>query len=508
MKKIVVKRNRYVDSVTLMSVSERARKTEGVRGAEAVMCTPANRELLSKMGYEVAADAGANDLVLAADGEGDGAARALEAMEETLNRGRRTQKTYRTLDAALADAPYDIAQISLPGEYAGEQAMRALERGLHVFMFSDNVPLEEEKKLKTYAAEHGLLMMGPDCGVAQIGGVCLGAGSILPAGRVGIVGASGSGAQEVACIVASLGEGISELIGTGGRDLYPEIGGIAMMQGMRLLEADARTEVIVLVSKLSDGGVMEKVLACAETLQKKVVAVFLGGDEALFRGHRVIGAHSLEEAAIKAVAALRGREPAFGYSEEELNAVAARELRKYGKEQKYLRGLYCGGTFTEEGLIYYKKHCAGVPLYSNLQTKYTIRLQDKEISYRNTVLDLGAEDFTAEAPHPVFEPNLRIKRLKRELADRSVAVVTLDFITGPGVHEDPVGDFLGEIAAARAVRGDTFTLIANVCGSSLDPQNVPSVRSRLEAAGVIVTASNYQTARLAARLINALKERK
>ena len=509
MNKIVLKRNRYVDSVTLMSVGDGARKIEGVVNVEAAMCTPANREILEGNGYVIPADAGANDLVLAASGEEKAVMAALALMEETLNKGRKAGKVYRSLDdEELTPGKFDVVQISLPGEYAAEQGMKALQKGYHVFMFSDNVSLAEELTLKKYAVEHGLLMMGPDCGVAQIGGVCLGAGSVLTRGRVGVVGASGSGAQEVACLIESMGEGISELIGTGGRDLYPEIGGIVMLQGIQMLEKDKNTEVIVLVSKLADIKVMEKVLTAADGCKKPVVAVFLGGNEGLFKWHKTVGAHSLEEAAVKAVALLRGKAPAFGYSDRELDEIASRELKKYGKKQKYLRGLYCGGTFTEEGLIYYSANCAGVKLYSNLSTKYTVKLADKEESYENTVLDLGAEDFTADAPHPVFEPKLRLKRLKKELADESVAVITLDFITGPGVHEDPVGSFLEEISAARAKRGDNFTLIANVCGSKLDPQNAPKLREDLKKAGVIVTDSNFQTAKLAARLLNALKEKK
>lgn len=507
MRQILYKRNRYVDSVTLMAVGEDGRKQAGVTGAEAVMCTRANRELLIRAGYEIPTELGANDLILAANGEKEAVARALRRMEDRLNGNSENSKAYRSLDdPSLCGEKYDLVQISLPGEYVEEEALKALDKGYHLFIFSDNVPIEAERRLKEKAIEKGLLCMGPDCGVAQLGGVALGAGSILPDGRIGIVGASGSGAQEVACILASFGEGVSQLIGTGGRDLFPEIGGLSMLQGMHLLDTDERTQIIVLVSKVADAAVMEKVLAEADKLSKPTVAIFLGAPERIFAGHRTVGAHSLEEAALKTIGILGGKTDNFGFSEKSLREIAVRECGKYAKEQKYLRGLYCGGTFAEEGLLYYKKYCPDLIFYSNLSLRSAKKLKDKEKSVGNSVLDLGAEDFTIEAPHPVFEPELRLRRLRRELKDEKVAVITLDFITGPGVHSDPAGQFCEEIRRARKERKNHVTVIANICGSALDPQNISAIKTNLEEAGVIVAASNLETVRLSAAILNAWKE--
>lgn len=507
MRQILYKRNRYVDSVTLMAVSDDGRKQAGVTDAEAVMCTRANREMLVKTGYEIPDELGANDLVLAASGEEEAIVQALHRMEARLNGTSSNAKVFCSLDdPALNAEKYDLVQISLPGEYVEEEAQKALDKGFHLFIFSDNVPIESERRLKEKAIGKGLLCMGPDCGVAQLGGVALGAGSILPDGRVGIVGASGSGAQEVACILASFGEGVSQLIGTGGRDLFPEIGGLSMLQGMHLLDADSNTQLIVLVSKVADAAVMEKVLTEADKLSKPTVAIFLGAPESIFAGHRAVSAHSLEEAALKAVGMLGGKTEGFGYSAKELREIAAQECGRYGKEQSYLRGLYCGGTFAEEGLLYYKKYCPTLTFYSNLSMLSVKKLKDKEKSVGNSVLDLGAEDFTIEAPHPVFEPELRLRRLRRELRDEKVAVITLDFITGPGVHPDPAGEFCEEIRRARRERKNHVTVIANICGSALDPQNIGAIKAYLEEAGVIVAASNLETVRLSAAILNQLKE--
>jgi len=435
---------------------------------------------------------------------------ALKNMEDILDHKFPSEKEaiYGSIeDVDLSEDPYDLVQISLPGEYAFAEAKKALERGLDVFIFSDNVPMKEELELKQMGREKGLLVMGPDCGVGFINGVCLAAGSILSEGPVGIVAASGSGAQEVGCIIEQCGLGVSSIIGTGGRDLYPEIGGITMLQGIERLEKDPGTEVIVLVSKLADLKVMEKVLSAADKVQKPVVAVFLGGNEELFKGHKVIPAFSLEEAALKACELIQKRKISIGFTDEEIEAIVSEEIKQYKNDQRYFRGLYCGGTFTEESLIYFNREIPGVTLYSNLKTKYAQKLADHHNSKGHCILDMGAEDFTSEAPHPVFDPALRIARLRSELEDPQVAVVLLDFITGPGVAEDPITTFIEAIRQEQEKSDRHITYIANICGSARDPQNISEKIILLKEAGVIVTRSNYESARLAGALMYALEEK-
>ena len=346
--------------------------------------------------------------------------------------------------------------------------------------------------------------MGPDAGVALIDGVALAAGSIIRHGPIGIVGASGSGAQEVGCIIEKCGLGVSNIIGTGGRDLYPQIGGITMKAGIRRMEADPETKVIVLVSKLADLGVMDQVLTLADSCEKPVVAVFLGSSEALFENHKVHGTFSLEEAALKAVELAGGSVDKFGYTDEEINKLVEENVAKLKPEQKYFRGLYCGGTFTEEALLYFSAHNTGSRLFSNLSNRYCEKLEDSEVSVGHSILDLGAEDFTAKAPHPVFDPSLRLKRLRRELADPQVGVILLDFITGPGVAFDPITSFAEE---CKKYRDKGLVVISSICGSLEDPQDVASKQKLLEEAGVIVTPSNYQSTKLASAMMNALDRR-
>jgi len=505
MKKVIVKNSRYVDSVTLMGISEKIKKTKGVNDAEIVMCTRANKELLDSDGFIVPDNTTSNDLVIAIDVEDSQLQKVEMLVTELLDKGSTNAKTFVDLDDdEINSDDYDVVQISLPGEYAFEEGMKALKKGLHVFMFSDNVSIEQEKIMKQYALEHNLLCMGPDCGVALIGGLSLGAGSIITSGRVGIVGASGSGAQEVGCLVESMGDGVSSLIGTGGRDLTPEINGMMMKQGMHLLDKDKNTEVIVLVSKLADLSVMEKMLDEADSLTKPVVAVFLGSNEKTFGKHKANIVFSLKEAAVKAIELLGIDTKDFYLDENHIKEIAKQEVKKYTPKQKYIRGLYCGGTFTEEGLIYYKKTIPNIVIYSNIETKYTIKLKDKEVSIKNTILDMGAEDFTAKMPHPVFEPNLRLRRLEKELTDGEVAIITLDFITGPGVHEDPVTSFIELIKKHRKESGNYVTFIVNICGSILDPQNVKKIKEDLKREGVFVAMSNYETSMLAAEILKLL----
>ena len=509
MKKVVVKKKRYVDSVSLMSVSGRVTELPGVDTIDVLMATTVNQNSLRESGYDIPNDVTADDLVLAVTAESEAKCdEAIQAAMDIIDRKHvEADSSFETLDDEnLKAETYDLCQISLPGEYAYAEAMKALDKGLDLFIFSDNVSLEEERKLKEYGKEKGKLVMGPDAGVGLIDGVALAAGSINSKGPVGIVGASGSGAQEIACLIEHRGLGISQLIGTGGRDLYPEIGGITMLEGIKRLENDDETKLIVLVSKLADLNVMDKVLYRADECKKPVVAIFLGADESLFERHKVTPAYSLEEAALKAVEALTGVKQYPQFTDEEIEKLAKEEVAKLPMERKYFRGLYCGGTFTEEGLLYFSKHNKGVELHSNLVNKYSKKLEDSHKSVGHSILDMGAEDFTAEAPHPVFNPELRLKRLREELQDPEVGVVLMDFITGPGVARDPITSHAKECKKLKDA-GVPVIFIANICGSDNDPQNIKEKVKLLKEAGVIVTGSNYESAKIASAMMTELERR-
>ncbi|MDD5602750.1 MAG: hypothetical protein PHG48_01540 [Eubacteriales bacterium] len=510
--RIAVKKNRYSDSVSLMSVSDKVKKAPGVINAEVAMATPANLEVLASLGFKLPEDIGANDLVIAVSALTDRQADEASAMAEDIldhkespARGREGNvRQYSTLDQIDLDKdPYDLVQISLPGENASEEAEKAIKMGLDVFIFSDNVPLEEETRLKRLGLERGRLVMGPDCGVGLIRGTALAAGSIIRKGNAGIVGASGSGAQEIACIIEKCGSGVSSIIGTGGRDLYPGNDGLTMIAGMKKLDVDPVTSVIVLVSKLADNNVMGKVLEEADKLNKQVITVFLGGESTLYDGHNVKPALSLEAAALEAVRTMTGEMIEFGFSEQQIHELAQHEAKKIGKNRKYLRALYCGGTFAEESMIYLKSRGSSLKLFSNLKTAYAQKLGSHLKSEGHTVLDLGSEDFTNNAPHPVFDPAIRFGRFLKEMEDPETAVIVLDFITGPGVHEDPVTPFAEAIRKHKENNGG-ISFVTAVCGSEGDPQDVPAKERLLAEAGAVVAGSNFQSAKIAAAIIESL----
>lgn len=509
MKKVIIKKKRYVDSVSLMSVAGRVNELKGVENIEVVMATVVNQRTLKEAGYDIPEDNTPDDLVIAITADSE--ERCDEAIQKAMDiidrKNIAGNSSFISLDDPnLKAESYDLCQISLPGEYAYDEAMKALDKGLDLFIFSDNVPLEQERKLKEYGREKGHLVMGPDAGVGLINGVALAAGSMNSFGPIGIVAASGSGAQEIAGICESRGLGVSQIIGTGGRDLLPEIGGITMLEGIERLENDPDTKVIVLVSKLADTTVMDKMLDRADQCHKPVVAIFLGSDRQLFEKHKVHSAFSLEEAALKAVELVDGKKQEPLFSDEQITKLAKEEVAKLPKERKYFRGLYCGGTFTEEGLLYIATHNKGVKLYSNLENKYSIHLEDKHVSQGHSILDMGAEDFTAETPHPVFNPELRVKRLKKEIADPEVAVILMDFITGPGVARDPFSSHIKAIREARE-QGCPIVFISNICGSKNDPQDIEAKVRQLKEAGVIITGSNYESARLASAMMDELERR-
>ena len=505
MQKVIIEKKRYVDSVSLMGISDKVLVLEGVTNVETMMATPANQAVLKLQNYELPEDITSNDLVIAVTADNAEACdAAVEMVKNIIDRKDVDDYTsYNNLtEINLQEDPYDLCQISLPGEYAAAEAKKALNMGMDLFIFSDNVTLEEELELKQLGKKLGKLVMGPDAGVALINGVALAAGSIIKDGPIGIVAASGSGSQEVGCIIEKCGMGVSNLIGTGGRDLYPQIGGITMIEGIRRMEEDPNTKIIVLVSKLADLGVMDKVLGVADNCTKPVVVVFLGSNKELFEGHNVHATFSLEECALKAVELAGGNVSEFGMDDTQIADLAKKSVARLSPERKYFRGLYCGGTFTEEALQYFSAHNTDVTLYSNLSNRYSTKLEDSEKSVGHAILDLGAEDFTAKAPHPVFDPSLRLARLRQELQDGEVGVVLLDFITGPGVAADPITAFAKECALHPEI-----VFISCICGSQEDPQNVAEKEKLLLDAGVIVVKSNYQSAKLASAMMNELDRR-
>jgi succinyl-CoA synthetase alpha subunit len=497
--------NFYRDSVALMQLSAQLGKRPGVAQASAIMASPANLALLREAGLlagEVAA--GPNDLLIALAGQSDAAlTEAMAAAEAELNKkpaalaGGPKREPPRSIEMALEAAPgASLALISTPGDYAAAEAEKALRLGLNVMMFSDNVPARDEIALKQYARAHNLMVMGPDCGTAILNGVPLGFANVVRRGAIGVVGASGTGLQQVTCLIDAAGQGISQAIGTGGHDLSRDVGGITMLQGLDALAADKATRVIVLISKPPAPEVARLVFDRARAAKKPVVVCFLGADPATIAGRNLHAAATLEDAASAAAALAKGQKPKAG------RATPKAKPPRFAKSQRFIRGLYSGGTFCYEASLLLAQSLNDV--HSNTPVGRAAALKDVWHSSGHTLLDLGDDLFTRGRPHPMIDHRLRNERILKEAADPATAVILLDVVLGYASHLDPADAIAPVIESARkkaAKAARRIAFVGFVCGTKGDPQNLAAQEKALEKAGMILARSNAQAVRLAAAMV-------
>ena len=507
-------RTEYRDSGTLMRLARDLAGRPGVLRTAALMATPRNLEQLAAMGLlaEVPSARPADLLVVVEAGTEVEADAALAAVEALLSRPGSPSSAARgngaaaprTLEAALERQPAtSLAMISVPGPFAAREARRALRRGLHVFLFSNGVSLEDEVALKEEAAAAGLLVMGPDCGTSIVDGVPIGFANRVRRGPIGLVGASGTGLQEVTTLVHRLGSGVSHALGTGGRDLSDAVGAATTRAALALLARDPSTRVVVLVSKPPSPAVAARVLAEAGAIAatgRPVVACFLGLDAGsvgpLPAG--ILLVPTLEAAAWRACEAaghaVRSDEPPDEPPEDE--RVDVPDLAP----PRRLLGLFSGGTLAHEALLILR--AGGLALRSNLHVDGVLSPDGEG----HTILDLGEEEYTRGRPHPMIDPTLRLEAIRRAGADPANAVLLLDVVLGTGSHPDPAGALAGPIREARRAalaRGGFLPVIASVTGTELDPQDRREQVERLRRAGVHVAKSNAAAARMAARFIPA-----
>ncbi len=503
----LIKSGEYFDSVTLMQVARGLTGLDGVKDAAVVMGTAENKSILSSSGllidlFQNARDA---DLLIAVKAESESAVTAaFNAVDALLGASRKRIETAgeyapKSIQSALKYLPgANLALISIAGKYAGGEAMKALRAGLHVMLFSDNVPLDMELKLKKYAAEKDLLMMGPDCGTAIINGTPLAFANVVQQGDIGIVAASGTGLQEISCIISNSGAGISQAIGVGGRDVKDAVGGIMFLKALKALAEDPATRVIVLVSKPPEPGVMNKIREAVQDIDKPVVATFLGWDMDALRSMGLHAAETLEENALLAVELSgKGVAPEQAASPDRIMDLARREMQRLKPGRRYIRGLYAGGTLCDETqLILGKNH---PKIYSNTPLNPENTLPDAWQSLEHTVIDMGDDAFTVGRPHPMIDYSLRNRRIDLEAADPETAVILLDVVLGYGSAPEPGVDLRDAIRAAREKMGadDYVSFICSITGTPDDPQDMQKVKKELEDAGVIIMPANAAAARLA-----------
>ena len=468
-----VRRNAYFDSIDLMRVAEQARQLAGVAEVGVAMGTPPGRSMLAEAGMwpAEAPEAGPSDLLISVRASTEAAANhALARVEELLSASRDLGQARQgmlprtTISAARKSASTNVALIAVPGAQAAMEAHQALSAGLHVFLFSDGVPVDDEVALKRRARDRGLLVMGPECGTAIINGVGLGFANRVRRGAVGVVGASGTGIQELTTLIHRLGSGVSHAIGTGGRDLHAAVGGLTTLQGIAALGGDPETRVLLIVSKPSSPAVADTVLRAAVETGKPVVACLLGYDGATPRG--VHSTATLEEAATAAVKLTAGTGPDLERPRVPASGASGA-----------IRGFFTGGTLCDEAR----------------------RLVGDTPAHR--FVDFGSEEYTRGRPHPIIDPSLRNAAIVLAGDDVGISVLLLDLVLGDCAHSDPAGALRPALAEARARRrGRDLAIVGHVVGTGDDPQGLERQEEELRKAGVLVCASN-RIAALAARAI-------
>jgi succinyl-CoA synthetase alpha subunit len=506
--------NTYRDSVSLMQLSASLTEAKGVEQASIVMATPANLDLLREAGLlDGAVDARASDVLVLVRAQSSAAANdALERAAAMLRAqpasgggaGGPAAIASRSITMALKRAPAaNLALISVPGEYAAAEAQKALGADLNVLLFSDNVSVDDEVALKRKAGERGLLLMGPDCGTAILDGVPLGFANSVRRGSIGCIGASGTGLQQVTALIDRFGQGVSQAIGTGGRDLSEAVGGATTLAALSRLAKDRDTKVIVLIGKPPHPGVAQKVLGAAAKARKPVVVNFIGTNSGTIKGSSLHGAHTLEDAARAAVALADGKR---GRLSSRPGTMKLPSLPRFVPSQRFVRGLYSGGTFCYEASLLLGEALAPDRyghVWSNASVTAEGTLADPWKSREHTVVDLGDDVFTRGRPHPMIDHRMRNERIVAEAGDDSVAVILLDVVLGHGSHPDPASAMVPAIRAAqvRAKKARrALVFVGFVCGTTSDPQRLDCQQAALRDAGVHLAPTNAHAVRLAAAI--------
>ena len=489
---VELRRGTYYDSVTLMQVSQRVARADGVAAAQVAMATELNVEVLRGMGFPVPDEAAPNDLVIAVRAEraagSAGIEAGLAAVDEALTATRSTTSggaggfgsapPPRTVGAAVRTGAASIAVISVPGQHAVTETYDAIAAGVSVMLFSDNVSVADEIALKDAAAAADVLVMGPDCGTAMVGGVALGFANVVRGGGIGLVAASGTGAQQVMCLLDVAGLGVSHCLGVGGRDLKAAVGGRSTRQALTALAADPDTSHVLVVSKPPDEAVLTAMRAYAGELGLDVAWAILGE-----------GRDDLTTSVEGFLRGLGHEVPSWP------SAVApdpAPDLPRGGS----LRGLFCGGTLADEAMFLAAAELGAIR--SNIAHENDLLLGPALTDAGHLVIDFGDDGMTQGRAHPMIDPSLRMERIAAEALDPTCGVLLLDLVLGYGSHPDPAEDLAHAIASAQATAreaGRSLPVVVSLTGTDGDPQNATRTMSTLHAAGASVFVSNRDATR-------------
>lgn len=488
-----IKKGSFQDSVSLMLISRKLSESPRVEEISVMMGTPANKSLLEATGFwhPQFTEATPNDICVAIKAQSaeesisteiaDALEDSLKALAQGQQGGKRLLKSrsWRTAKQKLPNA--NLVLISIAGEYAAALADEALDDGCNVMMFSDNVSVEQERALKTKASGKGLIVMGPDCGTANIAGAPLAFANVAPKGAIGIIGASGTGIQELTSQITLAGQGVSHAIGLGGRDLTAEIGGISAIDALRMLAADPQSKVLAFVSKPPAEAVRTRVIAEMKTLGKPVVALFLGTKISTRQDGNITFASTLDEAARLAAMLAHVQES------------AARQPSVCGGK---ISGLYAGGTLAAEcamlladrlGMATDSHHHQGSMLDAD----------------GHRIIDMGDDFYTQGKPHPMIDPTTRNQAIASLSQQTGVGVLLLDVVIGYGAQRDPAESLASEVSKLREKRSPSHPLavIATVTGTEQDPQQRSAQIAVLNEAGIAVMNTLPEAVELACHLI-------
>ena len=509
MLKTRVLRNQYYDSVALMLAAKKLKQEEHVVDAAYMMGTDINKTMLKagNMLDEEGETARADDLIISIKCDAD-IPQILDLAEDFLSAKKKPEEggndKEKTLRRSIHEHPeVNMAVISLAGPYASREAREALASGLHVLLFSDNVSLEDEINLKEFAVQRDLLLMGPGAGTAIINGVGLGFANKVPHGEIGIVSAAGTGLQEVSTLLAKFGSGISQAIGTGGRDLSKDVGGLMFSSSIDALQSDPKTKIIVLISKPPDAQIVQMLLAKINKTQKPIVLCLLGAKPPEKTNENLYFTRTLEECALVAHGINTASQVEISRIIEQEDTRLLQQIHglrnRFSPDQKYIRALYSGGTLCYEAQVIWKEMLPEV-IHSNAPLIKENQLSDVSICTGHCILDLGEEEFTVGHPHPMIDNELRLRRMFREAADPTTAVILFDVVLGYGAHPNPAEE-LSEAIERIQLKNPNILWIVSVVGTEGDPQNLSKSISHLQNAGVVVCKSNAQAARLTANIV-------
>lgn len=497
--KVFVYKNQYQDSVRLMSISREAAKLDGVSKVLALLGTVSNKDVIARLGLkDPAVDAAtASDLMICIEAKDDAAVKAaldnVQAHLKTKAGGSKAEELKPATIEEAADRLEDanFCMISLPGPMAKLDVLSAINRGLNVMLFSDNITIEDEIELKKKAIEKGLLMMGPDCGTAIIAGVPLALANVVRRGDIGIVAASGTGIQEVTCLIDRFGGGITHALGCGGRDLRKQVGGLEMRFGIKKLAATPGNKTLLLLSKPGDPAVLNAVLDEARATGLRTVTCLIGGKPDELNTEGIIFTRTLEEAAF---AALGKPVPELVFPK-----ALDERIAKLDSQRKYMRGLFSGGTLCYEALVILDDK---FDIESNVPLRKELFLEAPTKGKKHCCVDLGEDEFTRGIPHPIIDTGLRGQRLEEDMRDPTCRVIMMDIVLGFGADPDPASKFAAIINRVRKELPDGGPIIVcSVCGTDADPQSCAQQEKTLEDAGCFVFPTNAQAAKAVARIV-------